>query len=333
MSTGALEPFSLDRARTRERHGVAHDIVVLGAGLDRDRHLTREAEQVISSARVVFVSGHVPAVVDAVRTLAPSADLRLQETDEYGFGAHRPAMYDRIARRIVDEANTAPGVVAVQPGSAMVVDRITRLICRHAGERALRVRVLPGIGCVESVLAAVGHDVGFGVQVVLAQELFTTDLRLDPQWAAVVIQPAYFDTAHFVGAPLSAPGRFRALGERLGAHEHPDHPVALVHTAVGDGDDQIVWIPLGELDDAGPWLSPYHSMFVPARREPVPDQLATGRTESFDELLSRVESIDGKPIQLSPSAWLDTEAIVPPDIRRRSRALAAAWRTTVAGRA
>lgn len=333
MSTGGLEPFSLARARLREDLGTPHDIVVVGGGVDRDRHLTDEAKDAIATARVVFVSGHVPAVVDAVARLAPCAEVRIQETGEYGPGDHRPSMYERIAGRIVEAAVERPGVVAVQPGSAVVVDRITRVICRLAEERSLRVRVLPGIGCVETVLTTLGYDMGFGVQVVLAQQLFTGDLRLDPYWAAVVLQPAYFDTVHFVGAPISTANRFDELTRRLGSEEHPGHPVALVHTAVDDREDQVVWIPLAELDRAGAWLSPYHTLFVPPRRESRPDPAALARIESIDELLARVETEDGQPVQLDESAWLDTEHVLAPEIRQRSRKLHAQWRIAMARRA
>jgi uncharacterized protein YabN with tetrapyrrole methylase and pyrophosphatase domain len=328
-----LQPFSLTRARVRETHDAQYDIVVVGAGIDRSLHLTDEAKQAIASARVVFVSGHVPAIVDAVAALAPTVERRLQEADEYELGAHRPAMYERIATRIVDEALEGPGVVVVQPGSAVVVDRITRLICQLAHERSLRVRILPGIGAVETVLAAVGYDVAFGVQVVLAQQLFVTDLRLGDQWASVVLQPAYYDTNHFVCAPVSLPGRLNALAGRLGVAAHPHRTVALVHTAVDGHDDQLVWVRLDELDQTGGWLSPYHTMFLPPVEQSHVDVGAFARSESFDELLSHIETRSQQPVQLRSTTWLDTESHLTPDQRRRSRAMDAAWRTTIGHRA
>ncbi|MCU0269801.1 MAG: SAM-dependent methyltransferase [Acidimicrobiales bacterium] len=325
MTDAGLESFSLSRARLRRSASVETDLTIIGVGIHDVHHLTGEARQAIASARTVFVSGHTPALGDLVATCNPGAVTHLQEAGEYHLGDHRPTMYERIAARILAVAVESPGVVALQPGSASLADRITRLLVCGAAERDLRVRVLPGVSAVETLLAAVGYDQAHGLQVVLAQRLLTTRLRLDPAWAAAVIQPGYYDTDHFLGAPVSRPGRYAALAERLGVDERPDHPVALVHTVADEGRDQVLWFRLRELDELGRWLSPYHTLFVPPSAPPAPDPGGEARVRSWDQVLQRVDTVDGRPVQQDPLVWRATESQVSPGFRRRSAELARWW--------
>jgi precorrin-6B methylase 1 len=305
------------------------DIAIVGAGLCGSWHLSRAADDAIRSARVVFCSTYNTGIGDHVRALNPAAVVRFSEENEYQLRMYRPDMYRRMAEVVIAAAREGPGVVVLAPGSAMVVDLVTQFVLDGARDAGLRVRILPGISSIESVLAEVEYDVSDGLQVVLAQKLVLHRLELNPSIASIVLQPAYFDTLFFVGAPQSVEGRFDALEHQLARTFGPDAPMALVITPTeADGAASVFWFRLGTFGQLRRALSPRHTLFVPPERPAPTDDAFAARTASWEECLSRVE-VDSRGTILQQkrreihAGHLD----VPPELRADSDRLAERWRS------
>lgn len=280
--------------------------------------MSREAEDVVRGARVVFTSTYNAGLDAHVKALAPNAVLRSSDAHEYAIGAYRPAMYERMASEVLAAAREAPGVVMLAPGSALVVDRVTELVARGAREARLAVRVLPGISSIETVLAQMRYDASHGLSIVLAQRLVAERVVLDPTRAALVLQPAYYDTLFFAGAPVSRAGRYDALAEQLARTWSADAAMALVATPTAmDARARTFWFHLGELARVVPLISPRHTLFVPPERTPTIDEPFVARTRSWDALeIERDER--GEPVA-------QRRAEVPQDLARVSRELDERW--------
>lgn len=310
---------------------VTEHITIVGVGLLGVQHMSGEAEDAVRAARVVFCSTYNAGMVEHVRVLHPGADVRSSEDDEYRVGMHRPDMYLRMARVVLDAAREGPGVVMLAPGSAVVVDLVTQRVLEGAREAGLGVRILPGISSIESVLAELEYDVSSGVQVVLAQKLVLHRIELDPAIAALVLQPAYFDTLHFAGAPCSREGRFDALAEQLARTRSQDAPMALVITPTHAGAAaSVFWFRLGSMGRLHRALSPRHTLFAPPERAPEADPAFAARIASWDALLARVERADGGALRQQKRRDVAAGALdVPDELREESERLAARWRARV----
>jgi precorrin-2 methylase len=323
-----LETLSETRGRTPEGADLAHDLVVIGSGLSGVGHLTTEAVEVLRRARVVLCSGYDPGLANAVRALHPSVPVLTQEEGEYRLGSDRPAMYRRIAERALAEARCAPGVVLLHPGSAVVVDAITRHVLRLARAERLSVRIVAGVSSVETVLLEVRYDVAAGLQVVLAQDLVLRRRRLDPGMAAMVLQPGYYDTLFAVGAPRSRPGRFDALRDVLLEAFPPQSAGALVITPFGDGREaRTLWFRLEELHRLHAFISPFHTLFVPPVELPAANPAFAMRMASLTDVLDRLEAdAAGVPEQQRAEEWFARVPHgIPEGMIRESLRLADAW--------
>lgn len=306
----------------------APQLTLIGCGLRSLDHLSREADRCLSNARLIFHSVYNRELADDLRIRYPQARLIAQEDGEYLVGQYRPDIYRRIADRALDEAVQDPGVVVLHPGSVMVVDAIARRLLAEGVARGLRVVVLPGISSVEFVLAEIGWDLATGLQVILAQNLVLHRRRLDPTQAAIVIQPGYYDSRWFAGAPLSQPGRYDALHAQIALSYPSEAPMALLLAPIASGENaHVLWFRLRCLAKLGDAISPFHTLFIPPLEAPAPDPEFAMRIDSYEDLLARTRLDDwGLPRQADPRRWFDQP---PPgisdDMLAESAALAAAW--------
>ena len=304
------------------------ELTLVGCGLRALDHLTREAERSLRQARVIFYSIYNRDLLDLLRELSPQAKLIAQEDGEYIVGQYRPDIYRRIAERILAEVAQGAGVVALHPGSVTVVDAIAGQLLSRAEALGLRVRVVPGVSSIEFVLTALGWDISAGLQVILAQHLLLYRRRLDANQAAIIIQPGYYDTRWFAGAPLPQVERFRALQMHLADSYPPPTPMALVLAPIAQHEEaRIVWFRLERLPELVSMLSPFHTLFIPPGVPLAPDPAFSARIESWDTLLEQVMLDDyGLPRQADARAWFDEQQVgCADDIWVESAALAAAW--------
>jgi precorrin-2 methylase len=305
------------------------DITLVGAGLLGARHLSRAADDVLRSARVVFCSTYNRGIAEHVRALNPHASVRSSEENEYAPGMYRPDMYRRMAGVVIEAAAAGPGVVVLCPGSAVVVDLVTQHLLEGARGAGLRVSVLPGISSIESVLAEVEYDAAGGLQVVLAQKLVLERRELDPTMASIVLQPAYFDTLFYAGAPRSGPGRFDALAQQLARTLSHDAPLALVITPTeADEAPSVFWFRLRSLGQLHRALSPRHTLFVPPERPAAIDPAFAARIASWEQCLSHVE-VDGRGtvVQQGRRDVAVCFSELPKELRAESVALDTRWRS------
>ena len=313
----AAEPASAD-----------HDLTIIGVGLLHRAHLTLEAQALVRAARVVMFSAYNAQIKDDLRGLNPRAEFLMQEQDEYEIGMFRPQMYQRIAEAVAGQAQQAPGVVSLHPGSAVVVDSITQALVRLCHERSLSLRIIPGVSAVEAVLTQVHYDVADGVQIILAQKLILHTKKLNPQLAAVIIQPGYYDTLYFAGAAHSKRHRFDRLQQTLCNAYGENHPACLTISPMHDeAQPTCFWFRLQNLSQLSSFIGPFHTLFIPPSEDAENNPQFEQRINSWPLLTEHIHcDRDGTPRQQSPGNWFNPRiAAVEQSLITESTELAQAW--------
>jgi len=163
--------------------------------------------------------------------------------------------YARIAEELLALASAGEAVLYALPGDPSVAERTTQLLRVGAARGSLSFRLLPGLSCLEPVLAAVGADA-------LAPSLWLGD--------ALEVAPAGHPPFGAAQPALLLQLHSRAVASELkltlmGAYP-PEHRVCLVHAA-GDSDQALQWLPLHQLDRGEAPLGARSSVYIPPRSE------------------------------------------------------------------
>jgi precorrin-2 methylase len=321
--------------RDQAVHDVDHEhvpsaaITIIGAGLAGHWQLTCQACQTLAGARVIYLSRYSRDLPHYVREVNPRADIVDIDAEGYAIGDYRPAMYARMAARILDDGAAGPGVVLLEPGSAVVTDLVTQLLCSGADRRGISVSVVPGISSIEAVLSDLQYDISVGLQIVQAQMLVLYRQRLNPAIAAMIIQPGYYDTLWWVGFAQSKPARFQMLRDQLAESYDADRPMVLLRLRpVHPFDMTFFWFRLENLTQLYGYLSPLHTLFIPPAAEQPMDRVILDRVRSWSEALKAVEcDPQGRPRQKHPRYWFEEDLRgLPISLVEQSRELAGEWR-------
>jgi uncharacterized protein YabN with tetrapyrrole methylase and pyrophosphatase domain len=284
------------------------DLTIIGAGLHSYYHLTVEACSLIADARLVFYSGHEKFLREFVSALNPNARCFM----DYQIGVFRPELYRTVAEQIVEEAAREPGVVVLELGSAVVTNSVTQLALRAARQRGLSVCIVPGVTSIETVLAEMGYDpTSTGLQVFQAQNLLLQRSQIATSCAALILQPAYYDTCWWLKLPRSKPHRYDRLKDYLLRFYPPDTEMALIQTPgiIRMNEANVFWFQLERLSLLHDYIAPLHTLFIPPPRQPAVDAAFQEETASWERSLANVEVEAGIPVQKEMRYWYQ------PDLR------------------
>ncbi len=250
-------------------------IVVVGLGPGARGHLTREAEDLLAQAaggsRLVLRTRVHPTVAAwPALAGAPSMD------HWYESGPDFETVYDGIAQEVLARAEQLPAgreLVYAVPGHPSIGEATVARLRRLAGERGVRLRMVPGLSFVDVVAAAVGADPAQGLRVADALALG----RIDPTVPLLVCQIYSRRVASQVKL---------ALGE----HYPDEHRVLLVRAAGVAGQERIDERALFEID-RDPFADHLTSLWVPAL---APLQ-ALREPQTLQEIMARLRAPDGCP--------------------------------------
>jgi tetrapyrrole methylase family protein/MazG family protein len=246
-------------------------ITILGLGPGYAALLTRQAWELLQSARVLYLR---TAIHPTVAELPAHLELRPFDALYESAGAFGE-VYDQIAAELVARAGAGEDVLYAVPGHPLVAEATTRRLLALAGERAIDVRVVAGLSFVEPVCAALALDpLEHGLQLLDALDLVPrTEGRglraeespnsvLSPQsselaWSEIQGIGPY--TAPLLPYPLAATrpalicqvyNRRVASNVKLSLMERypAEHPVTLVRAAGVAGAQQVWTVPLHLLD-------------------------------------------------------------------------------------
>ena len=245
-------------------------ITIVGLGPGDPAHLTREAWEVLTSAREIYLrTARHPTVAGLPASLAQhSFDDVYEATDDFA------QVYATIAQRVLELGARPEGVMYAVPGHPGVGEATVGLIRASAAERSLDVRLVPGLSFVEPALLALGVDALPNLQIADALDL------------AARHHPSFHPDAPALVAQLYSPSLASDVKLTLMNQYPDDHRITLVH-AVGTPDERLEQLPLFEIDRS-PHIAHLTALFIP----PLPQASAF---ESFQETIAHLRAPDGCP--------------------------------------
>lgn len=245
-------------------------ITIVGLGPGDPAQITREAWDVLSHAREVYVrTSRHPAIAGL------PAGLKLVSFDPLYEREHDfEAVYAGIAAEVLRLGQRPEGVIYAVPGHPLVGEASVTRILKEAKAAGLSVRLVAGLSFIEPVLAALELDALDGLQIADALEIAArVHPPLNPDVPALIAQ--------LYNRALAAEVKLTLM------NAYPDaHPVALVHAA-GTVSERVEHLPLYELDRRET-LGDLTVLYVPPL--PVP-----GAFETFQNTVARLRAPDGCP--------------------------------------
>lgn len=245
-------------------------IILLGLGPGDPRYWTQEAVEVLNGLREIYVrTRRHPAVA----ALPPH--LVVHDFDAvYAEEATLEAVYERIARTVVDLGRRPEGVCYAVPGSPFVGEATVARIRALAAEAGLPVRIVHGLSFIEVALERLGLDALDGLQVADAFELSERyHPPLNPDRPALIAQ--------LDSRAVAADVKLTLLNQYP-----PDHPVTLLDAA-GLPEARQETFPLYQLD-RGSDFTPLTALYVPPLARP-------GAFETFQDTIAHLRSPEGCP--------------------------------------
>ncbi len=206
-------------------------ITVVGLGPGNPAHLTREAWDVLSASREVYLrtSRHPTVVALPSHLVLNSFDYLYETVDDFA------SLYDQIAEQILLLATRPQGVVYAVPGHPLVGETSVQRLLTRARHEGIAVCMVDGLSFVEPVLSLLRLDGLEGLQLADATELASGQHPLlDPDRPALIGQ--------LYGRRLAGDVKLTLM------NAYPDdHPITLVRAA-GMRDAAVETTPLYELD-------------------------------------------------------------------------------------
>jgi uncharacterized protein YabN with tetrapyrrole methylase and pyrophosphatase domain len=260
------------------------NIYLLGRGIvDGVGQMTLEALTAMRSCRLVFdLSGDA----EAIKKIHPRVvDLH----DEYWTGELCSDVYERLERRILDEAawNRRGSIAVVVDGHPMFFDDVNWGMLRNGRKRGLTVVALPGISCLDTMMIDVDTDLGDGAQIVHANHLLLYDIALDAHLQTYVLQIGKFGSSFFSReTKRNRPGRFTPLIEHLGRFYNPDTMVTLIVSLGAESLRQRVR--LDKLDKSRAFLHRHEddglTMHIPAQPRGIVNERFSRELDDIEHL-------------------------------------------------
>jgi uncharacterized protein YabN with tetrapyrrole methylase and pyrophosphatase domain len=163
-----------------------YDIAVVGLGISGVHQITREAEETMRRCNEIFVADQAPGILRYLSSLGPQVtDLATRLTP----GVHRLVAYRAMASEIIAGALERAPVCFATYGHPKMYSYPTILIQRAAAILDLRVKILPGISFLDTLLVDLGVDPGLdGLQLYEATDLLVRRRPLQTDVACVIAQ-------------------------------------------------------------------------------------------------------------------------------------------------
>jgi tetrapyrrole methylase family protein / MazG family protein len=245
-------------------------ITLLGLGPGDPNQLTREAWELLSSAREIWLRTRQHPTIGAL----PSS-VALHSFDElYENGDTFDQVYAAIVEKVLELGRRPQGVIYAVPGHPFVAERTCREIVRLARDEGLATRVVEGLSFLEPTYSALGLDPYPRLTLFDAMELSSAHVPVFPPDAPVLIAQLY---SRLVASEVKM---------TLGAVYPDEHPVRLVHAA-GTRDELVEEIKLFEIDRSE-HIGLLTSLYVP--------MLTEGTSfEAFQEIVAHLRAPNGCP--------------------------------------
>jgi tetrapyrrole methylase family protein/MazG family protein len=246
------------------------DLTIVGLGPGEGSLLTLEARQVLEEADEIYLrTRQHPAVSSLPGQLTMHSFDHLYESEE-----EFSAVYEEIAKQVVELARRPQGVVYAVPGHPLVGEESVRRILGSAREQEIEVRIVVGLSFIEAALVPLDIDPLDGLQIADATILATRlHPNLDPDLPALVGQ--------LYSRRVAAELKLTLMNLYPAAH------TVILLRRVGTLEARKESLPLHELDHIKD-IDHLTSLYVPPL--PEPSSLST-----FHDIVARLRAPRGCP--------------------------------------
>jgi hypothetical protein len=258
------------------------DIWIAGLGVQTATQVTGEVEQAIRASREVLYADTGVATRAFLSALCPRVTALYDESyrEEYS----RTGAYEHMAELVVQAALDHPPVTFAIHGHPLVAALPPFLVMERAKARGLRVRVLPGVSSIDTIMADLRLDpVVHGIQMYEATDLLLRRRPLQPDVPALIWQIGPLETCLHT-MRVSRPERFDRFLAHLRLFYSARHEVVAIYCA-----PHAVMPPTilrFALEDMGSRAAEIHAGFSlyipPVSARPILD----------DDLLQKLYSVD-----------------------------------------
>jgi tetrapyrrole methylase family protein/MazG family protein len=203
---------------------MVYDITLAGIGIGGFDLVTLETVKAFESARVIFdfTWSHQKRLKEYGKPI-----IRLD--DSYWSGDVDENVYRKLANIVLEEARKGPGIVYVEDGHPAFFDNVTWDVYRRGKKRGLKVRILPAISCLDSMIAKCGLEIdSAGFQVFEATSLVAYNQKFNPNVDMLIMQIGWFATSLLFAPKSNKAGRFKPLIDYLRRFYPADHPVTVM---------------------------------------------------------------------------------------------------------
>ncbi|AJY74934.1 nucleoside triphosphate pyrophosphohydrolase [Paenibacillus beijingensis] len=249
-------------------------LTVAGLGTGDPDQLTLGVWRRLQNAARVYVRTEKHPMMHMLRDNgieAVSFDRVYEQFDSF------PEVYEAIASELIDLAKSeAGGVLYAVPGHPMVAERTVQLLRERCPQEEIALEIVGGESFLDGAFTALGFDPIEGFQLLDAASLRAYDIS--PQLHTLIGQVYDEFTASDVKLTLM--------------ERYPDeHPVVIGHSLGVAGEEQIVRVPLYELDRTPGWGN-LSLVYVPRSDD---DALRSRSFDRLHEIVAILRSPEGCP--------------------------------------
>lgn len=261
---------------------MVYDITLTGIGIGGFELVTMETLEAIKTARVILdLSSHHRRLKEYCRHI-----IRVDEL--YWSGELDVDTYRKIADVVLAEARNGPRVVYVEDGHPAFYDDVTWAIYRRGKKAGLKVRILPAISSIDSMIANCDLEIGGGFQIFEATSLVAFNQEINPRIDLLVMQVGWFGTSLMCEVSSSKRDRFQPLVDYLRKSYPANHPVRILKAPMSKRASPLVFsTKLGSLDRYRRRITSETCLFIPRLKNyPEPNEDFIAATEDRGHLLT-----------------------------------------------
>lgn len=220
------------------------DLYLLGSGIRAALQLTVETIQALRASTEVHVLHDDPYVIEQIRQYCPEVyDL----VGFYSEDKRRPEIYREISEHLVRRALERSPVSFVVHGHPLFLVSASEYTIELGRRKGLSVQVLPAVSSFDTLLADLGIDFGYGLQLFDCSTLLANGWSMDARVPTLVFQLATLLDDRVVKSDPK-PDSLRPLTRYLERFFPENHACMVVHSVVGIlGRPEIVSTTIGEL--------------------------------------------------------------------------------------
>lgn len=187
-----------------------------------------------------------------------------------------PDVYDAITTQLIEITQTKPNIIYAVPGHPMVAERTVQLLRERCLEHNIELHIIGGESFLDQAFTRLGFDPIEGFQLLDAAELKSSLIRTDLH---TVIGQVYDE--------------YTASDVKLSLMEllPDDHPIVIGHALGVPGEEQILTVPLYELDRT-PGYGNLSLIYLPRSTD---DNLRNRTFERLHEIVAILRSPEGCP--------------------------------------